>query len=85
MLLDIRNRVHIERIYKGSLNASTVRVGDVRRPSDKLGQIPVVHTPAETRRPARKTSPARAIVQAGKLLDINVLDFLISGGAVTFR
>jgi DNA repair protein RadC len=84
ILLDTRNRViAIEKLYIGSLNASTVRVGEIFRPAIQrsAAALIVVHN-----HPSGDPSPSpedvaltRAIVQSGKLLDIEVLDHLVIG------
>lgn len=84
--LDTRNRmINIENIYVGSLNASTVRVGELFKPAIQrnAASIIVLHN-----HPSGDPSPSpedialtRAIVQAGKLLDIEVLDHLVIGQA----
>ncbi len=85
ILLDIRNRVeHIQTVYRGSLNSSQVRVGELFKTAIRrnAAALIVVHN-----HPSGDPSPSpdditltRAIVQAGKLLDIDVLDHLIIGG-----
>ena len=84
ILLDTRNRViSIEKIYIGSLNSSTVRVGELFRPAIQrsAAALIVIHN-----HPSGDPSPSpedvaltRAIVQSGKLLDIGVLDHLVIG------
>lgn len=83
-LLDTRNRVQrIETIYRGSLNSSQVRVGELFKAAIRINAaaIIVVHN-----HPSGDPSPSpddvavtRAIVQAGKLLEIEVLDHLVIG------
>lgn len=85
LLLDTRNRVlRTESIYKGSLNSSQVRVGELFKSAVRrnAAAIIVVHN-----HPSGDPTPSpddiavtRAIVQAGKLLDIEVLDHLIIAG-----
>ncbi len=85
MLLDTRNRLaHIDKLYRGSLNASMVRVGEVFKSAIRrnIASIIVLHN-----HPSGDPTPSpddinltRAIVQAGKLLDIEVLDHLVVGG-----
>ena len=85
MLLDTRNHMeHIEKLYRGSLNASMVRVGEVFKSAIRrnLASIIVLHN-----HPSGDPTPSpddinltRAIVEAGKLLDIEVLDHLVVGG-----
>jgi DNA repair protein RadC len=80
--LDTRNRVmQLVALYKGSINSSQVRVAEVFRQAivDNAPAIIVAHN-----HPSGDPSPSpddvavtRAIVQAGKLLDIDVLDHLV--------
>ena len=82
--LDTRNRVmNLIKLYQGSVNSSQVRVGEVFRQAitDNAPAIIVAHN-----HPSGDPSPSpddvtvtRAIVQAGKLLDIDVLDHLVIG------
>jgi DNA repair protein RadC len=84
ILLNTRNHVlRIQTIYQGSLNSSQVRVGELFRPAvrENAAAIIVVHN-----HPSGDPSPSpddlaitKAFVQAGKLLDIQVLDHLIIG------
>jgi DNA repair protein RadC len=84
MLLDTRNRVIvIEKVYVGSLNSSTVRVGELFRPAIQrnAAAIIVVHNhPSGDPTPSPEdVALTRSIVQSGKLLDIDVLDHLVIG------
>ena len=84
ILLDTRNKViSIERIYVGSLNSSTVRVGELFRPAIQrsAASLIVVHNhPSGDPTPSPEdVALTRAIVQSGKLLDIGVLDHLVIG------
>jgi DNA repair protein RadC len=84
ILLDSRNRVmDVVELYRGSLNSSQVRVGELFRPAIRrnAAALIVVHN-----HPSGDPTPSpddvaitRAIVQAGKLLDIEVLDHLVIG------
>jgi len=85
ILLNTRNRViGIEEIYHGSLNSSQVRVGEIFKPAiaRMAAAVIIVHN-----HPSRDCSASpddiaitHAIVEAGKLVDIAVLDHLIIGG-----
>jgi len=85
LILDTRNRVlATEAVYKGSLNSSQVRIGELFRAAIRrnAAAIIVVHN-----HPSGDPSPSpedvaitRALVQAGKLLDIGVLDHLVIAG-----
>jgi len=84
ILLDTRNGVkQIERLYKGSLNASTIRVGEVFRAAIKMNAAAVIlvhnHPTGDPSPSPEDVAVTRAIVDAGKLLDIEVLDHLIIG------
>lgn len=84
ILLDTRNRVlGIRAIYRGSLNSSVVRIGEIFRPAIEApaAAIIVAHN-----HPSRLVDPSpediqitKQIVEAGKLLGIDVLDHLIIG------
>ncbi len=84
MLLDTRNRVlDIIEVYQGSLNSSQVRVGELFRAAVRrnAAALIVVHN-----HPSGDPTPSpddiavtRAIIEAGKLLDVQVLDHIIIG------
>jgi DNA repair protein RadC len=85
LLLDTRNHVlRIQEVYQGSLNMSLVRVGEIFKQAIRLNaaSIIVVHNhPSGDPTPSPEdVALTRAIVQAGKLLDIDVLDHLVIGG-----
>ncbi|MBI3160415.1 MAG: DNA repair protein RadC [Chloroflexi bacterium] len=84
MLLDTRNRVQdIVEVYHGSLNSSLVRVGEIFKPAVRrnAASILVVHNhPSGDPTPSPDdVTVTRAMVEAGKLLDIEVLDHLVIG------
>ncbi|MEW5985039.1 MAG: DNA repair protein RadC [Chloroflexota bacterium] len=81
-LLDTRNRVmKIAEIYKGSLNTSVVRLGEVFRPAIEMAAAAIIvahNHPSGLSEPSPEdVSTTRQLVQAGKLLDIEVLDHLV--------
>jgi DNA repair protein RadC len=83
--LDTRNRIRcLVALYKGSVNTSQVRVGEVFRQAiiENATAIVVAHVhPSGICDPSPDDiSVTRAIVQAGKLLDIETLDHLVIGG-----
>ena len=89
MLADTRNRlISIEKIYKGSLNASTVRIGELFRPAilRNAASILLVHNhPSGDPTPSPEDiALTRAVVQVGKLLDIEVLDHIVIGSHQNF-
>jgi DNA repair protein RadC len=82
--LDTRNRlINIERLYQGSLNSSTVRVGELFRGAiqkNAAGIIVVHNHPSGDPAPSPEdVNLTRTVVQAGKLLDIELLDHLVIG------
>lgn len=84
MLLDTRNHVSgVVNVYRGSLNSSQVRVGELFKHAVRrsAAAIIVVHNhPSGDPNPSPDDiAVTRAIVQAGKLLDIEVLDHLVIG------
>ena len=84
ILLDTRNRVlRTPTIYVGSLNTSVIRVGELFRAAirENAAAFIVAHN-----HPSGDPSPSpedinvtRQIVQAGKLLDVDVLDHIVIG------
>ena len=84
ILLDTRNRVlEIVEIYKGSVNSSQIHVGEIFKPAVRRNApaIIVVHNhPSGDPTPSPDdVAVTRAIVQAGKLLDVDVLDHMVIG------
>ncbi len=84
MLLNTRNRVmDILEVYQGTLNSSQVRVGELFRAAVRrnAAALIVVHN-----HPSGDPTPSpddiamtRAIIEAGKLLDVQVLDHIVIG------
>ncbi len=84
MNLDTRNRViNIEKLYVGTLNASTVRVGEIFKPAIQRNAASLIvlhnHPSGDPTPSPEDVALTRSIVQAGKLLDIAVLDHLVIG------
>jgi len=84
LLLDTRNHVlDIAEVYRGSVNSSQVRVAEVFKAAVRRGApaILVVHNhPSGDPTPSPDDAAVtRALVQAGKLLDVEVLDHLVIG------
>lgn len=84
LLLDTRNRViRQETVYVGSLNTSVVRVGEVFREAVRANAAALIvahnHPSGDPSPSPEDVAVTRAIVQAGRLLDIEVLDHLILG------
>jgi DNA repair protein RadC len=84
ILLDTRNRVlETVEVYIGSVNSSQVHVGELFKPAIRrnAAALIVVHNhPSGDPTPSPDdVAVTRAIVQAGKLLDVDVLDHMVIG------
>jgi DNA repair protein RadC len=82
MLLNTKNYViKIHRVYQGSLNSSMVRIGEVFREALKLNAAALIvahnHPSGSVDASPEDILVTRQIVEAGKLLDVDVLDHLI--------
>ena len=89
LLLDTRNHVlHIDRLYKGSLNTNVVRVGEVYREAvkRKAAAIIVCHNhPSSDPTPSPEDVKVTELIrQAGDILDIPLLDHVIIGAPQRF-
>lgn len=85
ILLDTRNRVErVINVYRGSVNQSQVKVGEIFKEAVRRNapNIIIVHNhPSGDPTPSPEdVALTRQIIQAGKLLDIEVLDHLVIGG-----
>ncbi len=84
MLLDRRNRVlETVEVYKGSVNSSQVRVGEIFKEAVRKNSSAIIvihnHPSGDPTPSPDDVAVTRAIVQAGKLLDVEVLDHLVIG------
>ena len=84
VLLDTRNHViKIETVYRGSLNSSQIRVGELFKSAIRLNAAAIIvvhnHPSGDPNPSPDDVAVTRAITQAGKLLDIEVLDHLVIG------
>ena len=84
ILLNTRNRVlATQAIYRGSLNTSIVRINEVFRPAIEASAAAIIvahnHPSGDVSPSPEDISVTRQLVEAGKLLDIEVLDHLIIG------
>jgi DNA repair protein RadC len=86
LLLNTKNQVfRVEKIYKGTLNSSTVRIAELFRPAITRNAAAIVlvhnHPSGDPTPSSEDVRLTRSVVQSGKLLDIEVLDHIIIGGA----
>ncbi|MCB0101647.1 MAG: DNA repair protein RadC [Anaerolineales bacterium] len=84
ILLDRRNRVlEVLEVYKGSVNSSQVRVGELFKDAIRANASAIIvahnHPSGDPTPSPDDVAVTRAMVQAGKLLDIDVLDHLVIG------
>jgi len=84
ILLDRRNHVlEIVEVYKGSVNSSQVRVGELFKDAIRTNSSAIIivhnHPSGDPTPSPDDVAVTRAIVQAGKLLDIEVLDHMVIG------
>jgi DNA repair protein RadC len=84
VLLDTRNRLlQIVEVYVGSLNTSVVRIGEVFRAAVRANAAALIvahnHPSGDPTPSPEDVAVTRSLVEAGRLLDIEVLDHLIIG------
>ncbi|NJN67644.1 MAG: DNA repair protein RadC [Chloroflexaceae bacterium] len=84
LCLDTKNRVQkTHTVYIGSLNTSLVRVGEVFKEGLKLNSAAIIvvhnHPSGDPTPSPEDVAVTRQMVEAGRLLDIDVLDHLIIG------
>jgi DNA repair protein RadC len=84
MLLDTKNRVlETTTVYQGSLNTSLIRVGELFREAIRANCASLIvlhnHPSGDPTPSPEDVAVTRQIVEAGKLLDVEVLDHLIIG------
>jgi len=84
ILLDTRNRFQkMVNLYTGSLNSSTVRIGELFKEAIRLNAAAIIlvhnHPSGDPSPSPEDINLTRAAVQAGKLLDIEVLDHIVIG------
>ena len=84
MILDTRNRiVTVETLYRGNVNSSIVRTAEVFREAIRRNAPTVIvfhnHPSGDPEPSPEDVSITRAIIQAGQLLDVDVLDHIVVG------
>jgi DNA repair protein RadC len=84
VLLDTRNRVlTVTTVYKGSLNASMIRVGELFRDAIRRNSAAIIiahnHPSGDPTPSPEDVAVTKQVVQAGRLLDIDVLDHIVIG------
>lgn len=84
LLLDTRNRLQrIVEVYRGSLNSSLIRIAEVFRDAVRSNAASIIvahnHPSGDPSPSPEDVAVTKALIEAGKLLDIEVLDHLIIG------
>lgn len=84
IIMDTKNQVlKIHTVYIGSLNSAVVRVGELFREAIRLNAAALIvahnHPSGDPTPSAEDVHVTRQIVEAGKLLSIDVLDHLVIG------
>jgi len=84
ILLNTKNRVqNVAEVSAGSLNSSIIRVGEVFKDAVRQQAAAIVlvhnHPSGDPTPSAEDVSVTRKVVEAGQLLDIEVLDHIIIG------
>lgn len=84
LLLDTRNRlIRMVDVYRGSLNASVIRVSEAFRDAVRSNAASIIvahnHPSGDPTPSPEDVNVTRALVDAGRLLDIEVLDHLVIG------
>ena len=79
LCLDTKNRVQkVQTIYVGSLNSSIVRIGEVFKEALRINSAAIIvvhnHPSGDPTPSPEDVLVTRQIVEAGKLLDVEVLD-----------
>ncbi len=85
MLLDTRYRlIEIVPLYRGSLNASAVRIGEVFKSAIRKNAAALIvvhnHPSGDTTASPEDIAMTQEMVRAGELLNVEVVDHLIVGG-----
>lgn len=89
ILLNTRNQViQVVTVYRGSLNSSQVRVGELFRSAIRRNAASLIlvhnHPSGDPNPSPDDIALTRAVVEAGRLLDIEVLDHLVIGSTSHF-
>lgn len=84
LCLDTKNRVQkVHTVYVGSLNSAIIRIGEVFKEALKLNSAAIIvvhnHPSGDPTPSPEDVMVTRQIVQAGAMLDVDVLDHLVIG------
>jgi DNA repair protein RadC len=84
VLLNSRNHlIAIEELYKGAQNGSTVRIAEIFATAVRLNAVNLIiahnHPSGDVTESPEDVNLTREVIEAGRLLDIKVLDHLVIG------
>jgi DNA repair protein RadC len=84
VILDTKNRVQkVHTVYIGTLNSALIRTGEVFKEAIRLNAAAIIlshnHPSGEPTPSPEDVLVTRQIVQAGQMLEIEVLDHLVIG------
>jgi DNA repair protein RadC len=84
LCLDTKNLLQkIHTVYKGSLNTTSIRVGELFKEPIRLNSASVIlahnHPSGDPTPSTEDVLLTRQVVEAGKLLDCGILDYLVIG------
>jgi DNA repair protein RadC len=82
--LDTKNKIQkVHVVYQGSLNASLIRVGEIYKEPLKLNSAAIIvahnHPSGEPAPSPEDVLVTRQLIEAGNLLDVELLDHLVIG------
>lgn len=85
MMLSSRNRMlQIDKLYKGSLNSSSVRIAELFKTAIRINAAAVIlfhnHPSGDAKESSEDVNLTKTALEAGKMLDIKVLDHIIIAG-----
>lgn len=89
LLLDTKNRVlAIKTVYAGSVNTTVIRIAEVFKEAIRQNCAAIIvahnHPSGDPSPSPEDVAVTRELVQAGKILDIDVLDHLVIGAGQKF-
>ena len=84
VLLDTKNKVkRTETVYQGSLNTAVIRIGEVFAPAIRINAAAIIvvhnHPSGDPTPSPEDVRVTQKIVDAGELMNIDVLDHLVIG------
>jgi DNA repair protein RadC len=85
IVLDTRNKVlAMPTVYSGNVNTSVLRVGELFRDAIRHNAVAMVvvhnHPSGDPTPSSEDVAVTRLVVEAGKLLNVDVLDHVVIGG-----